>query len=198
MPVSNAKLPPEYSLDILLPERVEQEFRQWVERTPGATRPPRGGHITLLNRFVSVGRLKLLVERIEEACVTFRPFTITLNEVVCDQHWSDPQLKTVLLINSSRDTEDYRTLVQLHDRLNACLGSLKRDAQPEISKRDYVPHLSLTRGSREAEAIRLTEAARAARLTIAFTAERIWLLEFTRTSSETEQMRRVRSFALGG
>ncbi|MCK5557924.1 MAG: 2'-5' RNA ligase family protein [Candidatus Hydrogenedentes bacterium] len=196
MSSSGRESPSEYSLEVLLPERVDKQFRRWVKRVPGATWPRWGGHITVLNRFVPTRGLEPIVEEIDRACGACHPFLIRLTEVVSDRHWRDPQLNAVLLVSGSRDEEGYRSLVRLRDSLQAELAPLKRDVQPGISNRPYVPHLSLTRGLPEPEASRLVETARASRLEVKFTVENIWLLEFVAVSPGKERMGRVQSFPL--
>ena len=105
---SKARLPSEYSLEILLPEAVEQQFRHWIRRVPGATWPRWGGHITVLNRFVPARELEPIVLEIEGTCPACRSFLIHLNEVVSNRHWRDPQFNAVLLVSGSRDEEGHR------------------------------------------------------------------------------------------
>lgn len=196
MGLSKAESPTEYSLEILLPDDIEERFRRWISRVPGATWPRWGGHITVLNGFIPARGLEPIVQEIQRRCAAARPIPVHLSEVVSDRHWRDPELNAVLLVSGSPDDEELLSLIRVHDSLREGLGPLKRDAQPEISNRPYVPHLSLTRGLPEPEASRLVEMARASRLEVEFTVENIWLLEFVAVSSRDERVDRVRSFPL--
>ncbi len=185
-----------YSLEIPLPQYIEQEFRNWIRDVPGATWPRWGGHITVLNRFVPRGGLHPVVRAVQKVCAARAPFLIHLDEVLSDRHWRDPQLNAVLLVSGSRDEEGCRALARLHDDLETELEPLKRDVHPELSGRGYVPHLSLTLGVPEPDAARLLEMARASGLEVEFTVENICLLEFVGAVSGEERMGRVQSFPL--
>jgi len=185
-----------YSLEIPLPQYIEQEFRNWIRDVPGATWPRWGGHITVLNRFVPTRGLEPVVRCVRKVCAACQPFPIRLDEVVSDRHWRDPRLNAVMLVSRQPDEEGCRALVRLHERLKIELEPLKRDVHPELSGRGYVPHLSLTLGVPEPDATRLLEMARASGLEVEFTVENICLLEFVGAVSGEERMGRAESFPL--
>jgi len=179
-----------------LPPAVDERLRSWSKRTPGATWPRWGGHVTILNRFAVDGELEPVVHEIERVSGSFGPFAIRFDRVVCDRHWLDPDLTAVFLTSSSDDEHGYRTLVDLHDRVSAALTPIIRHIQPETSQRAYVPHLSLTTGLPESDCARLEDAAQASGLEVEFPAENISLLEFGIGSGGKEEMRCARSFVL--
>ena len=187
--------PSQCTLEIPLPPRIDQQFRRWVERTPGATWPRWGGHVTILNRFGPERGIEPVIQEIEPVCAAFRPFAIQLDRLICDPHWLEPRMECVILV-SRHDQEGYRTLIELHDTVCARLDTLTRGVQLEICKRAYVPHLSLTSGLSESEAPRLAQAAHASHLKVEFAVQSISLLEFAEGASGKEEMRRARSFAL--
>ena len=185
-----------YSLEIPLPPDVDEKLHTWAKRTPGATWPKWGGHITILNRFAVEGELEQVLRKIELVSSSFNPFVIRFDRVVCDRHWLDPDLTAVFLTSSPNDDQGHRVLLDFRDAVCAALAPLKRDIHPETSEEAYVPHLSLTSGLPEPDAARLADAARASGLKVEFTAENISLLEFITGLGGKEQMRRARSFAL--
>jgi 2'-5' RNA ligase len=186
----------EYTLEIPLPPDVDDRFRRWTERTPGATWPPWGGHITILDSFVPQSGVQPVVRGIESVCATYAAFEICFDSVVCDAYWVEPDLRTVLLVSSSRDQEGYRTLVNLHRSLHIELEQVARDVRPEVSDRPYVPHLSLTAGLPEPEAVKVMEAARAAQLKVEFVVRSISLLEFVQGAEGEKDARQVHWFTL--
>lgn len=185
-----------YGLEIPLPPDVDEQLHGWAKRTPRATWPKWGGHITILNRFAVEGELEPVIRKIELVSGSFNPFVIRFDRVVCDKHWLDPDLAAVFLTSSPNDEQGHRTLIELHDAVCAALATLKQDIQPETSHRAYIPHLSLTSGLPEPDASRLADAVRASGLKLAFTAENISLLEFITGPGGREEMRCARSFTL--
>jgi len=184
----------EYILEIPLPADVDERLRHWTERTPGATWPSWGGHITLLDSFAPRGDMEPVVSRIETVCTTHVPFEICFDSVVCDAYWVEPDLRTVLLVSSSRYQEGYRALVRLHRSLRGELADVTRDVRPEVSDRPYVPHLSLTAGLPAPEAVKVMEAAQAAQLKVEFVVRSISLLEFVEGTEGEKDAQQVRSF----
>lgn len=184
-----------YSLLILLPKPVERELRQWAKVTPGATVPFWGAHVTLFGDFVPTRGIKAIQGAVEEVCAGFCPFTVDLDQVVSPTHLRRPHQKTVFLAGNA-GSKDHHKLLRLRRELAAALDRLKRDGQPEVSRRGYYPHLSLTWGLPEDRATELAQAAAAAHLKVEFTVEKIWLLKFTPDSSAPRQVEHVRAFEL--
>ncbi len=168
----------QYSVQVMLPAEIEETLRQWAERTPGATWPEWGGHISLVNLFVPIRGIQVIKGEIADICQAFSPFQLCLDQVAVEIHWRRPHLQTVLLKACDKTTPGYRTLVRLRDSLVAALGPLKRDVAPEVSQRPFDPHLSLTWGLEDTEAERLASAARQAGLRAEFIVEKIWLIAF--------------------
>ena len=191
-------LPSEYTLEIPLPPDIDDQSRRWAERTPGATWPRWGGHITVLNRFFLESEFERVIQEVDAVCAAYHPFVINLCRITCEAHLLDANLKVVLLVSGSQDEGAYLTLLKLHDSVRGELAPLTRNVQPEISKRPYDPHLSLTSGLPQPEAIRLMEAARASRLRVKFTVEKVSLLEFVQGTGGEKDARQVHSFALIG
>ena len=79
-----------YSLQILLPEEIDREFRRWVEATPGATWPEEGGHVTVLPPLEPVLGLEPLEEAIAAVCAAWQPFRLELSRPVGAPHLGPP------------------------------------------------------------------------------------------------------------
>ncbi len=186
----------EYTVEIPLSPDVENRFRRWVERTPGATWPKWGGHITILDSFVPRRGIEPVVGVIEPVCTNYAPFEIRFDSVMCDAYWVEPHLRTVLMVSSSHDEDGCRALVDLHRSFRKELARVASDVRPEVSDRPYVPHLSLTAGIPQPAALELMEAARAARLKVEFVVRKISLLEFVEGTEGEKDARLVRSFEL--
>jgi 2'-5' RNA ligase len=180
---------------ILLPASVEHALRDWTRRTPGATLPAWGAHVTLLNDFVAVHGLESIEDRIAAVCARFGPFTVRLDRVVSRTHWQRPHLKTVLL-TSDPHSKDHRTLLRLRRELAQVVEPAARTAKPAVSRRRFRPHLTLTWGLAGGQAAFLAQAARRTQLKVEFRVEKIWLLQFTPSSSGAPKVKRVKSFRL--
>jgi 2'-5' RNA ligase len=189
-------VPAEYSLLILLPAPVERELSKWIEQTPGGTLPYWGAHVTLLSDFTPAHGIAAVKRATAQVCTAFTPFVVRFDQVLDESHWRRPQLHAVLLFNRPR-AMGHRPLVQLQRELANTLAPLKRDLDPKVSRRVFKPHTSLTWGLPRREAQELGRAAQAAHLKVEFTVDRIWLMEFTPTSSAPQHVKRVRSFMLG-
>ena len=86
------------SLQILLPDRIDREFRRWAKRTPGSSWPSWGGHVTLLPR-VAIDHLDqaTLRQRIEAVCARHEPFQIYIDEILHDADYTRPGYEGVFL-----------------------------------------------------------------------------------------------------
>lgn len=189
-------MPHMYTLQILLPEPVQEQLRDFTARTPGATLPAEGAHITLLNAFSPVRPRAPIRARTAVVCAEFQPFAVRLNRVLSGSHWRRPNLFGVFLMGNGM-TDGVRTLIRLQSELRNSLALFKRDLHPEVSLRPYKPHVSLTWGIPPAEAVQLAQAARAAHLHVEFIVDRVWLLEYPPDSTDLQQVTRVRAFKLG-
>ncbi len=189
-------MPHVYTLQILLPESIQEQLREWTARTPGATLPTEGAHITLLSAFSPVRPRAPIRAHTAIVCAQFEPFPIRLNRVLSGTHWRRPNLYGVFLMGNGM-TEGVRTLIHLQSELRNALALFKRDLHPEVSQRPYKPHVSLTWGIPPAEAVKLAQAARAAHLQIEFTVDKVWLLEYPPETSDLAHATRVRAFKLG-
>ncbi len=189
-------MPHVYTLQILLPDPVQEQLRQFAARTPGATLPTAGAHVTLVSAFSPVRPRAPIRARTAMVCAQFQPFPVRLNRVLSGTHWRRPNLNGVFLMGNGM-TEGIRTLVRLQSELRNGLALFKRDLHPEVSQRPYRPHVSLTWGIPPAQAVKLAQAARAAHLQFEFTVDKVWLLEYPPDSSDLEHVTRVRSFKLG-
>lgn len=195
-PTLKVAVPRVYTLQVLLPEQVQEQLREWTVRTPGATLPAGGAHITLLSPFSPVRPRAPIRKFTATVCATFLPFPVRLSRVLSGTHWRRPSLNGVFLMGNGL-TEGIRELVRLQRALRETLDPLKRDLHPEVSRRPYKPHVSLTWGIPPGEAVALARSARAARLQIEFTVDRIWLVEYPPESSGSGEVTHVRSFKLG-
>ncbi len=182
--------PAAYSLSILLPDTVERELRAWIERTPGATLPSWGAHVTLLGDFVPTDGLARVQDAVAQVCAASRPFSARFDRIIAEPHWKRPHLQAVLLANRPRST-DRRRLVEFHRKLSTALEPFKRDLFPNVSQRPFNPHTSLTWGLPDGEAAQLARAARAAHLSVEFTVDRIWLLQIAPTPQRCPHARTV-------
>lgn len=189
----------EYSVEILLPEEIDRRLRRWAEKVPGATWPAWGGHVTLLNRFIPLQGLDVICDRIERVTRRFAPFEIDLQRIVCDRHVLRPQLMTVLVAIDPDSESNWPTLVRLENALWSAVAPLVKDATPELRRRPFLPHLTLTRGTGRAAAQRLAQAAREAKLEVQFQVDTLWLVRFEiEQEGATPDVQKVRSFHLGG
>ena len=86
------------SLQILLPDRIDREFRRWAKHTPGSSWPSWGGHVTLLPR-VAIIHLDeaTLRQRIEAVCARHEPFPICIDEILHDADYTRPGYEGVFL-----------------------------------------------------------------------------------------------------
>jgi 2'-5' RNA ligase len=145
-------VPRVYTLQVILPEDVQEQLREWTARTPGATLPEGGAHITLLSAFSPVRPRAPIRKRTAAVCATFRPFPIRLNRVLSGSHFRRPSLYGVFLMGNGL-TEGIRELIRLHRELRDILEPYKRDLHPEVSKRRFKPHVSLTWGIPPGQAV---------------------------------------------
>ncbi len=186
----------DYSLLVFPPATIEDRLRDWVVRTPGASLPSWGSHITLLNAFCPTEGLPAIESAIDQTCARFEPFTIRLDRAVARTHLMRPHLQAVFLASNPSES-GHRELIRLQNELEVALAPLKRDQSHKISFPHFDPHLSLTWGLPEVEAGHLVEAAQRAGLRLEFQVQEIWLLGFSPSLSEPKQVTRVRGFPLG-
>ncbi len=186
----------DYSLLVFPPASIEDRLRDWAVRTPGASLPSWGSHITLLNAFVPTQGLAAIESAVEQTCAHFQPFAIRLDRAVARTHLMRPHLQAVFL--ASNPTESgHHELIRLQNELEVALAPLKRDQSHKITFPHFDPHLSLTWGLPEVEAGHLVEAALRADLRLEFQVHEVWLLGFSPSLSEPKQVKRVRGFPLG-
>ncbi len=114
------------SLQILLPDRIDREFRRWAKRTPGSSWPSWGGHVTLLPR-VAIAHLDqaTLRQRIEAVCARYEPFQIYIDEILHDADYTRPGYEGVFLRMRTSSNEaataevrDVDKLVYLNGEIN--------------------------------------------------------------------------------
>ncbi|GIP31827.1 2'-5' RNA ligase family protein [Paenibacillus sp. J2TS4] len=184
-----------FSLQILLPDNMENQFIDWTNKIPYASRASWGGHITLISSLRLVGNLNEVAQTINEVCSRTPPIPIQLNHVVCEKHLVYPDLKIVYLEGS----EPNEPLNHFQNRLMTELMQLTEMEEIEGNHPwDYNPHLSLTLGLENEQANEAAEAARRNKLEIQFSVTRIWLME-NRLSATSGRMDTIRlqSFDLG-
>jgi len=193
-----------YAVQILLPEALQMQFREWVALTPGATWPAWGGHVTLVPRFVPVDGIEVVHRVLKDVCSRFPPFVLKLDRVIAAANWRRPHLQSLFLIPSDTRHPGYRTVMRLQEALVKALEPHKRDQHPEVSKHPFQPHITLTLGLSEREAADLLRAAINARLAVEFHVDEIWLLQYSvvrqtdAPTGEREIVSGSRSFVLAG
>jgi hypothetical protein len=156
-----------YSLHIFLPDDIENNFNGWVSRTPYASWPSWGGHITIIPKFKPMISKEVIEKELSEICSVFPAFPVQFAQVFCQIHLLNPSLKLVYL-SSPSDSKSYVRLARLQTLLAERLNSLDNR---------YTPHLSLSLGLEEEKALQVANAAKKANLKLDFTATNICLLE---------------------
>jgi 2'-5' RNA ligase len=180
------------TIQILLPEAVEKRFQKWANRTPGASWPQWGGHITLLSPFTATVERAKIEQRIVQVCANYQPFPIHLSQIVAMQDWTRPHYRAVFLAFGNEADNGQSTLLSLQRDLDAALRPLRNDLQPEVSLKPYWPHITLALGLAEAEANLMISGMRADGLSAQFEVDTIWLVTLRQLEDEEPQTQRVR------
>jgi 2'-5' RNA ligase len=184
------------SVQILLPEAIEKRFQRWASRTPGASWPQWGGHITLLPAFAATVERALLEVRMAQICAKYPRFTINLSQITAMQDWTRPHYKGVFLTFGAEADNGQLQLLTLQRDLDAALRPLRDDLVPEVSRKPFWPHITLAIGLADAEANLMVNGIRADGLTAQFEVDSVWLLTFRQPEGEELQVERSR-IALG-
>lgn len=168
----------QYSIQIMLPKAVDRRLRKWGERTPGASWPAWGGHITLMPRFQLLVPRPKLYANITAVCTHYRPLDIHLTSIVAMQDWTREAYRGVFLVPPAESGSGVRRLTALQHEFGAVLGDEVIDLAPEVTRRKFAPHITLALGVSELEAEKMVSQARAEGIVAEFTVARVWLLEF--------------------
>lgn len=167
-----------FSIQILLPDDVDRSLRRWTEETPGASWPSWGGHVTLLPRFRALISAEELGERVVAACARFSPMDLRLTEIVEMKDWTRSGYSGVFLVPSAEPGSGMKRLKALQAELDGALAPVREDLAPEVTRHDFLPHVTLALAVSEAEATKMVSRARAQSLSAEFTLDRVWLLQF--------------------
>ncbi|HAI21967.1 MAG TPA: hypothetical protein DCM14_08760 [Clostridiales bacterium UBA8153] len=164
-----------YSVHVLLPPAMDRRLRQWCAMSPGCDWPRWGGHITLIPAFHLAVPLVRLIAATERSVQSRREFRVVLDEVRSERHITKPGLYLVYL--AGRHPTANVELASLRASLAAGLEGLKVDASPLVARHPFVPHISLTLGLPEPEALLLKARAEQDGLHVTFRAKKISLVE---------------------
>jgi 2'-5' RNA ligase len=181
-----------FSIQILLPEAVERRFQRWATRTPGASWPQWGGHITLLPPFTATADRAAIEQRMTQICANYQPFTVNLSQLVAMQDWTRPHYQAVFLTFDSEPENGQARLLCLQRDLDAALRPLRNDLLPEVSQKLYWPHITLALGLADTEASLLVNSMRADGLSAQFEVDGVWLVTFRQPEGAEQQVERMR------
>lgn len=186
-------LTPSYSVYVFLPPAMDRRLRQWCSVSPGCDWPKWGGHITLIPAFHLAVPLVRLVAAVDRSVQARGEFPIILDEVRSERHLTKPGLYLVHL--AGRHPTVNADLANLRASLAAGLEGLKIDANPAVARHPFVPHVSLTLGLPEPEALALKARAEQDVLRVSFRAKKISLVE-QGTAPDGNPMYCLRDFRL--
>ncbi len=178
------------SVHILLPDAINKKFERWADKTPGASWPAWGGHVTLVPNFVTDLNIMSVKALIGGACVNFTPFEIALSYPVATQDRTRPHYQAVFLAFADEENLGRKKLIQLQREIDRLLGPVRRDVKPELNQQTYVPHITLALGLAEAEATRMVNDIRNDNLVAEFVVDEISLLALLDGAGDEAQMQR--------
>lgn len=164
-----------YSVYLFLPPAMDRRLRQWCATSSGCDWPKWGGHITLIPAFHLAAPLVRLVATVERSVQERREFRVVLDQVRSERHLTKPGLHLVYLAGQHPTVN--AELASLRASLAAGLEDLKVDASAAVARHPFVPHVSLTLGLPEPEALLLKARAEQDGLRISFRVKKISLVE---------------------
>lgn len=163
-----------YSLQILLPGELDSQMREWCRRSPGATWPDWGGHITLLPTFRPLRPMSALEEAIRRVTSKYGMFRVRLSDVWCRPHLVKPGSCIVFVTAHRRDPAE---LWDMQAELAAAVGPLVNPEWVRLWGEPFRPHISLTTGLSRRQAEDLLRAACDDHLEVTFWADRVSLMQ---------------------
>lgn len=143
-----------YAFALSLPPAEDTQLRAWAESTPGASWDASGSHITLLRLTGSLPPEKL-VPVLHNTCSNIAPFQAAFTKPAREPYWDKPGLEIVMLVGET--DEDVAGVFSVRERL---MASMLPEGLSVVEAGRFVPHITLTTGLPEAEALRLESAAR--------------------------------------
>ncbi|MCB0044394.1 MAG: 2'-5' RNA ligase family protein [Caldilineaceae bacterium] len=159
---------PTYSLQIMLPDDLNRRFARWAANTSGASWPGWGGHMTLLAPFTCVLSRGQLEAELVNAAAGHSPVPVSLTQLTVVPDWTRPVYWAVFLTPPAEGGSGLQRLRALHADIDMRLAPVRTDSFPDISKREYLPHITLALGLYEEEAHKMAGAARADKLIAKF------------------------------
>jgi hypothetical protein len=171
-----------WTVQILLPESVDRELQRKTDKTPGASWPAWGGHVTLLPMFTTSADEGVLQQAVACAVEGFGPIEVTLADVEVEQDLTRPDYHAVFL-QMDEESGPLRTLRMLHERLDEATRFMRTDLRPALDGAKFVPHVTCALGLSETEAERVARTLRVDNLSVRFRLKEIVLLGFDASGS---------------
>lgn len=165
-----------YSVHILLPESLERRLAEWTEKTPGASWPVWGGHISLLTRFTTPLTLEELEARVDWVCRKFAPLALEFGDATSVRDVTRPGYHAVFLVLSDPDANASAALFRLRAEIDAQLAEVRAPVREELDGQAFLPHITLALGLSEAEAQTMVNTLRSDGLRAAFSVDAVWLI----------------------
>jgi 2'-5' RNA ligase len=167
-----------WTVQILLPENADRELQRKTDKTPGASWPAWGGHMTLLPMCTSTVDENTLQEAVAQAVAGFGPMEIELSNFAVEQDLTRPDYCAVFLTLGDGQEQTLEQLRSLRNRIFEATRTLRKDLWPALESSEFVPHVTLAMGLSESEANAVVRQLRAEGLSVHFRLKEVLLLGF--------------------
>lgn len=182
-----------YSLQVLLPDALNRAISNWAAKTPGASWPEAGGHVTLAPRFVASCDTAELEARLAAVCAEVAPFDLRLGSPAVVPDLTRPAYHALFLTPGADTDVGIAEILYLRRAVDRALEPVRTWLHPELDRPPFLPHITLAMGIAESEAHKLLQSLRVEPLVAEWSVDTVWLQIYRDDAKTPEQ----RPFALG-